>query len=514
MELTPIEPGQVVNIPLAQIEPDPDQPRRVFDEDALAQLADDIRQRGVQEPIKIRKSVIPSDPYTIKTGERRWRASQLAGKRKIPCILAGPEVLLDENSKPGIERLFDQVKENHLREELGPLDWAFVFRRLRNDYGLKVHEIVELCAARGLKLSRPHISNIMRLTELPDWAQDALRARRITGGHGKVLFAALHSPAVEAEIRAQIENPAGEPLSVRELEQAIRHAYVSNHRRAWEVVHDDTLADLRDNLAESGLVEFSDSAGGTNLFVIDQEKYDAAIAAREQALDDNENTPSQAREAEGQDEGGDENTATAAGNPRWLRDGTINGYVKDALITQSIETWLASEIEARFDYLDQLRLGAWLAYGLPALDYQGRIDGERHQDSLWRVCEVITNETPTNLPLSWEQWRKAGQSAVIALVEAAGGYLIRSADLTLLLELAGTPRPDINDYRCNAAWFESLDRDGFNLVLDRLSDVVPPGDIPDDFESCIELLEQHAEIFGVPDAVVDRWAALTVEQLL
>ena len=234
--LIPIEPNQVVYIPLDQIEPDPNQPRRAINPTFLEQLAADIKARGVQQPITVRKPVINGDPYRIKYGEQRYEASRLAKLHTIPCILATAEKLTHDNDNRNLEILFDQIHENHERAPLNALDWAYTCKRMREEFGLKVNEIAQQCAARGLKhMSRPHISNLLRLTELPEWAQAAIRTNRIQAGHGKHLFAALHSPKVEEQIRKLIEDQADDPPSVRELQNLIDEAYTDNHRVAYEL---------------------------------------------------------------------------------------------------------------------------------------------------------------------------------------------------------------------------------------------------------------------------------------
>jgi ParB/RepB/Spo0J family partition protein len=514
MELTPIELGQVVNIPLAQIEPDPEQPRRHFDDEALDALALDIKARGVQEPIKIRKAVIPGDPYIIKTGERRYQASKRAGRRQIPCILAAPEAL--DGKGRSIERLFDQIKENELREPLSALDWAYSFRRMRERYGMKVNEIAEACAARGLKFSRPHVSNIMRLAELPDWAQTALRDRRLTAGHGKVLFAALDSPKVAEEIQAIIDDTERpEPPSVRELQHAILEAYHTHHRQPWQVSYNTDYADLLQQPKDIGVIELANpNSGKSERFIVDQERFDAAVAARTEELEhkaDGRPDDDEEPERDSSENALEADERAPFLNPRWDKAGKLNQYARRNGIFASARAWLVSEVGARLDETDRIRLGAWMAYLLASRDDDGGAT-HLHEESMWSYETSIADDPPPGLPLSWQDWRRVEGQQVLAQLEAAGARLIRAAEIDLLLEIADGPRPDINDYRCNADWFESLDREELDLALDRLSDVVPPASIPDDFEARVALLAEHAELFGVPDAIVDAWAELNAEQ--
>lgn len=181
--------GQVIAMPLAMLMPDPDQPRTEFAEDTLAALAASIKARGMELPLLIRSD------YVIKDGERRWRAAQRAGLTHVPCLLAAPATGPEDTAI--LDWHLDQVAVNHHREPLGPLDWARFLKKLVAAHGVAVKDLPALLAQRGVVLSRPYISNLMRLDELPDWAQALITAGALTASDGKhLLMARPHPPAL------------------------------------------------------------------------------------------------------------------------------------------------------------------------------------------------------------------------------------------------------------------------------------------------------------------------------
>lgn len=186
-------------IPLASIERDTQQPREHFPDAEIQLLADDIRLRGVQQPITVRQA--GEDRYIIVTGERRWLASQIAEAATIPAF-----IVADAAERPELQRLLDQTKENTLRQDLTLIEKAKVLRRLRDDHGVKVGELPALAKSCGLgEMSRSHVSNMIRLTELPQWAQDKINAGEWSFTHGKHLLVAADVPDVIEKVHATIE---------------------------------------------------------------------------------------------------------------------------------------------------------------------------------------------------------------------------------------------------------------------------------------------------------------------
>ena len=163
-----------VEIPLEAIAVNQSQPRKVFEDDALRVLADSIRRFGVLQPVVVR----PSDgdqPYELIAGERRWRASDLAGKLTVPAIVRNS----DEESS-----LVEALVENLHRQDLNPLEEAAAFRQLLDDFGVTHSQLGE-----RLGKGRATISNSIRLLELPGDAQAAIAEGKITAGHARALLA-------------------------------------------------------------------------------------------------------------------------------------------------------------------------------------------------------------------------------------------------------------------------------------------------------------------------------------
>lgn len=231
METIEVVPGQVLRLPLDLVMPDPNNPRKDFDEDALQDLAEDIKLRGVEQPITVYP--IGAGFFRIKLGERRYRASKLAGMDTIPALVAGD----NPDEAPELDRLLDQVKENCLRKDLTPIEWGLFFKRLREDFHLQVKEIPEMLEQRGMKrISRSYISNFMRLTELPDWATALIASGKVPASYGKHLLVGCESPLVEEELRQAFEADDGdedEPFfdNERHLERVLHNFFEQHHPR-------------------------------------------------------------------------------------------------------------------------------------------------------------------------------------------------------------------------------------------------------------------------------------------
>ena len=183
-------------IPIDAIDPNPDQPRRVFDTEQLAALADSIRQHGVLQPVVVRRA---GDRYELVVGERRWRATRAAGHATIPAVIADVD---DE------DRLALALIENVQRSDLNAIELAEAFRALA-DTGATQEEI-----GRRVGLDRSSVANHLRLLELPREFQEDVEAARLSAGHAKVLLAVVN-PERRRHLRDRI---VGEGLSVRAAE--------------------------------------------------------------------------------------------------------------------------------------------------------------------------------------------------------------------------------------------------------------------------------------------------------
>jgi ParB family chromosome partitioning protein len=188
-------------IPVSAITPNPRQPRRTFDEDALEELAESIRQVGLLQPVVVRAAG-PSR-YELIMGERRWRASQRAGLTEIGAIVKQTQ----DN-----ELLRDALIENLHRQQLDPLEEAAAYQQLLDDFGA-THEQL----AQRIGRSRPHISNTLRLLNLPPAVQKRVAAGVLSAGHARALLS-LSDPLAQERLATRI---VAEGLSVRNVEEIV-----------------------------------------------------------------------------------------------------------------------------------------------------------------------------------------------------------------------------------------------------------------------------------------------------
>ena len=173
--------GGSVNLPISQVEPGLNQPRKHFDEEALADLAESIRQHGMLQPLTVRR--LASGYYQIIAGERRWRAARQAGLEEVPAII------IEADDRKVMEL---GLIENLQREDLNPMEEAAGYRTLIQDYGLTQEE-----AARRVSKSRPAVANAMRLLALPQEVQWLIEQGNLSAGHGRALLA-LPTPEAQA----------------------------------------------------------------------------------------------------------------------------------------------------------------------------------------------------------------------------------------------------------------------------------------------------------------------------
>ncbi|WP_373491228.1 ParB/RepB/Spo0J family partition protein [Parasphingorhabdus sp.] len=186
------------SIAISDIRPNPDQPRQTFDSDALDELADSMRQRGVIQPIVVRPH---GKNFQIVAGERRWRAAQRARLHQIPAVVRN---LNDQ------ETLEIAIVENVQRKDLNVIEEAEAYARLSQDFGHSQSRLAEIIGK-----SRSHIANLMRLLELPDSVKALVVDEKLTMGHARALINAPHA----AELAQQI---AKQGLSVRDVERMVR----------------------------------------------------------------------------------------------------------------------------------------------------------------------------------------------------------------------------------------------------------------------------------------------------
>ncbi len=207
-------------IPVSAISPNPRQPRQVFDEDSLAELAASIEAVGLLQPVVVRvvaeqhagSAASEDEPgwvqprparYELIMGERRWRACQVAGVELIPAIV---------RETSDVDMLRDALMENLHREQLNPLEEAAAYQQLLDDFSATHEEL-----ARRIGRSRPHISNTIRLLNLPPAVQKRVAAGVLSAGHARALLA-IDDPAAQEQLARRI---VAEGLSVRAVEEIV-----------------------------------------------------------------------------------------------------------------------------------------------------------------------------------------------------------------------------------------------------------------------------------------------------
>jgi ParB family chromosome partitioning protein len=200
-EAVAIAGAYLEEVPLAAITPNPRQPRQVFDQDTLAELAASITAVGLLQPVVVRK--LSPGRYELIMGERRWRASQLAGVDVIPAIVR-------ETSDDDLLR--NALIENLHREQLNPLEEAAAYQQLLDDFAATHEEL-----ARRVGRSRPHISNTIRLLNLPPAVQKRVAAGVLSAGHARALLG-VEDPVAQEQLAHRI---VAEGLSVRAVEELV-----------------------------------------------------------------------------------------------------------------------------------------------------------------------------------------------------------------------------------------------------------------------------------------------------
>src|SRR5262249_46132649 len=161
-------------VPIAFLRPNPHNPRRVFSDAELDELAGSVRERGIIQPIVVRTVRGATDSYEIIAGERRWRAAQRAGLHDVPIVV--------HEASDG-EALEPAISENVQRADLNPLEEAMGYQRLGEEYKYSQDEI-----ARTVGKSRSHIANTMRLLKLPEAVKAHISAGALTAGHARALI--------------------------------------------------------------------------------------------------------------------------------------------------------------------------------------------------------------------------------------------------------------------------------------------------------------------------------------
>ena len=198
-------------VKITRVEPNREQPRKNFDEDALQELADSIKQYGLLQPILVQDR---KDYYEIIAGERRWRAAKLAGLKEVPVII-----------KDYTEQEIMEISliENIQREDLNPVEEALAYKRLLEEFHLKQDELAE-----RVSKSRTTITNSMRLLKLCNYVQQMIIDGKLTTGHARALIS-IENEEQQKQLAEQIFD---EKLSVREVEKRVKELLNPKEQKA------------------------------------------------------------------------------------------------------------------------------------------------------------------------------------------------------------------------------------------------------------------------------------------
>ncbi|MBZ2175689.1 ParB/RepB/Spo0J family partition protein [Schnuerera sp. xch1] len=223
-----VDKGSIINIDISMIEANEEQPRKDFEEKSLEELKESIIQHGVIQPLVVRKK---GNKYQIITGERRWRASKAANLKKVPCIIKE----IDDK-----EVIKLALIENLQREDLNPIEEAYAFKGLIEDYDLTQEEV-----AQSVGKSRSYIANTMRLLKLNKEIIDYIFAGKMSSGHGKALLGVKDNNRRLKIAKIVVENN----LNVRETEKLVNNTKKKKARtKAKPVQKDPFIEEIEENL--------------------------------------------------------------------------------------------------------------------------------------------------------------------------------------------------------------------------------------------------------------------------
>ena len=236
-----------------EVEPNREQPRKNFDEDALLELADSIKQFGVLQPLLVRKR---KDYYEIIAGERRWRAAKMAGVKEVPVIV---KEYTDQ------EILEIGLIENIQRENLNPIEEAIAFKRLLEEFNLKQDEVAE-----RVSKSRTAVTNSMRLLKLNDKVQQMIIDDMISTGHARALLA-IDDPELQYTLANKIFD---EKLSVREIEKLVKEIKNPKKKKEKKKAENEFIyRDLEDKMKDVFGTKVSIASKGKGKGKIEIEYY-------------------------------------------------------------------------------------------------------------------------------------------------------------------------------------------------------------------------------------------------
>ncbi len=288
-----------------KIRPNPFQPRREFDEEALRALAESIKQYGVLQALVVtRKEVVREDglavEYELIAGERRLRASKMAGLSQVPVIIRVGD---GEESKDDLMKLELAIIENVQREDLNPVERARAFRKLAEQFGFKHHQI-----AQKIGKSRVYVTNTMRILDLPEEMLTALSEGKINEGHTRPLLMLIERPEEQTVLFKDIML---HKMNVRDAELAARKIAIERVRKINASI-DPEISALEEKFAESlgTRVKIEKKENGGKLLIeffsnedledilrmLNQNREPALVVSSEDGMDDR--TPEEIKKAE------------------------------------------------------------------------------------------------------------------------------------------------------------------------------------------------------------------------
>ena len=233
---------KIVTLNINEIEPNRNQPRKDFDEEALNSLAESIGQHGLIQPIIVRPTI--GGGYTIIAGERRWRACRMAGLTEIPVVIK------DTDEQNLMEMA---LVENLQREDLNPVEEALGYKSLIDGFGLTQEEV-----ATKMAKSRSAVANALRLLNLKEEELEALRSGKITSGHARALLSAENE-----EIRAKMFESALNGENVRVLEKMAKEKKKATKKATKPTFYNEVELSIKNELHRKAIVKPTGKGKGT-----------------------------------------------------------------------------------------------------------------------------------------------------------------------------------------------------------------------------------------------------------
>ncbi|MEK7119547.1 MAG: ParB/RepB/Spo0J family partition protein [Patescibacteria group bacterium] len=234
---------QVLHLDIELVQPNPLQPRGLISPESLRELSNSIKEHGIIEPLVVAKT--PAG-YQIIAGERRWRASRLAGLTTVPVVIR-------ETTTKGMLEM--AIVENVQREDLNPIERAQAFQRLIEEFGLPLMEI-----AKRIAKSESYVSNTMRLLALPDAIKDGLISGAITEGHARAI-AGLGDTKLMVEAYKTILSESASVRRAEDLARRLKAQYDQKPTQRVERIHSDELDAMAKDIAQAvnGMVKITQS---------------------------------------------------------------------------------------------------------------------------------------------------------------------------------------------------------------------------------------------------------------